>query len=126
MTLDLFYQEVGGDLDEIRESIDSERLIKKYIFKFKEVTCFQELKTELEQKHLQKAFEAAHALKGVCASIGFQNLWIASADLTEMLRPRNAGTHSGKEIQCAMERTEQAYLHTMCAIEKLMKEEMEK
>lgn len=126
MTLDSFYRKVGGDINDILESISSEKLIKKYIYRFREVTCFQDLQRELQQQNLQKAFEAAHALKGVCASIGFQDLWMAAAELTEILRPQNAGVYSEQELQRAIESTEQAYKQTMCAIELLIREEMEK
>ena len=42
----------------------------------------------LAEKNAEKAFRAAHTLKGVCLNLGFTELYKVSAELTEVLRGR--------------------------------------
>ena len=46
------------------------------------------LKNALEAKDGERAFRAAHTLKGVCINLGFDRLYNVSAELTEKLRGR--------------------------------------
>ena len=47
----------------------------------------EELKSYMESIG-EKAFRAAHTLKGVCLNLGFTELYKVSAELTEVLRGR--------------------------------------
>ena len=42
----------------------------------------------IEAKDGERAFRAAHTLKGVCINLGFDRLYNVSAELTEKLRGR--------------------------------------
>ena len=44
------------------------------------------LKENLEKNDGEEAFRAAHTLKGVCLNLGFDELYEASAEITEKLR----------------------------------------
>ena len=48
---------------------------------------FDELKAAIEARDLDKAFEAAHALKGVLGNLGLVPMFEAASELTELLRP---------------------------------------
>jgi HPt (histidine-containing phosphotransfer) domain-containing protein len=43
----------------------------------------------MAKKDFDTAFRAAHTLKGVCSTLGFQNLFTISSQLTEALRNRD-------------------------------------
>jgi len=47
---------------------------------------FEQLKEGLEENDGEKAFRAAHTLKGVCLNLGFNGLNKLSSELTEKLR----------------------------------------
>ena len=40
------------------------------------------------KENAEKAFRAAHTLKGICLNLGLKNLYTVSSDLTEKLRGR--------------------------------------
>lgn len=58
---------------------------------------FALLKEGLEEKNLQKAFDAAHTLKGICGNTGLTPLCDVLIPLVEELR---AGKIDGLEEQC--------------------------
>ena len=50
---------------------------------------FEDLKEGIRLQDGEKAFRAAHTLKGVCLNLGFSGLGKVSAELTEKLRGRD-------------------------------------
>ena len=52
-------------------------------------TSYADLKEALEARDAERAFRAAHTLKGVCLNLGFDRLYETSAALTEDLRGRD-------------------------------------
>ena len=61
---------------------------------------YADLKEALEVRDAERAFRAAHTLKGVCLNLGFDRLYETSAALTEDLRGRdiNAGDRLFPEL----------------------------
>lgn len=82
MELKEFYQAIGSDFDEIFKRFGNEQLILKF------VKSFSELCEGFEEKDIEKAFRAAHTLKGVSVNLGFSELYAASSELTEVLRAK--------------------------------------
>lgn len=88
MTLQNFYDSVGESLDEVLNRLHKEERITKYLGLFLQDPSFNDLETAFAEKNIEKAFRAAHTLKGVALNLGFQKLSEASSALTEDLRPR--------------------------------------
>lgn len=88
MTLDEMYKKLGGDYNEVRLRIPSEALIRRFAVKFLTDTTFQDLTSAVEAKDWEKAFRAAHTMKGVALNLGFGALCRTSSELTEALRSR--------------------------------------
>lgn len=63
-------------------------MIQRFALKFLKDGSFSDLKNALEAKDGERAFRAAHTLKGVCINLGFDWLYNVSAELTEKLRGR--------------------------------------
>lgn len=84
MTVKECYEKAGSDYDGVLNRLGSEALIKRFAIKFLNDPSFQDLTDGLAEK----AFRAAHTLKGVCLNLGFSELYKASAELTEVLRER--------------------------------------
>ena len=78
MTIKECYEKVGSDYDGVLKRLGSEALVKR----------FAELTDGLAAQDGEKAFRAAHTLKGVCLNLGFTELYKVSAELTEVLRGR--------------------------------------
>ena len=74
--------------DGVLKRLGSEALVKRFAVKFLNDPSFQELTDGLAAQDGEKAFRAAHTLKGVCLNLGFTELYKVSAELTEVLRGR--------------------------------------
>ncbi|MGN0961638.1 MAG: Hpt domain-containing protein [Christensenellales bacterium] len=74
MTLEEFYNAIGGSADNILERLGEESFIKKFIVKFLNDPTFETLKEDVETQNLDKANFDAHTLKGVCAVLDFVKL----------------------------------------------------
>lgn len=83
-----FYEQLGLDYSEVLGRLGNDGIIRKFAIKFLSDTNFQDLKEGLEQKDAEKAFRAAHTLKGICLNLGFSNLYTPSNEITEKLRGR--------------------------------------
>ena len=57
-------------------------------------TGFEKLQAALEAEDLSTAFEAAHALKGICANLALTPLSRPVSEITELLRARTDTDYS--------------------------------
>ena len=63
--------------------------MKRFALKFLKDPSYSELREALELRDAERAFRAAHTLKGVCLNLGFDRLYEISAAMTEDLRGRD-------------------------------------
>lgn len=104
MTLEECYREMGADYDGTLQRLYSQAFIKKMVFKFLDDTSFRSLQDAMNEKDREKAFRAAHTLKGVSQNLGFTGLYERSAALTEILRKE-----INPEAVFLLQKTEQEY-----------------
>ena len=88
MTIQECYEQVGGDFEEVKKRFGGAMLVEKFAVKFLGDSSFKDLEDGLTEKDAEKAFRAAHTLKGICLNLGFKELYEVSAELTEKLRKR--------------------------------------
>lgn len=86
MTLQELYSEIGGDYQEVRGRLPSDKFIQKFVLKFVDDKSYELLLSSLEQGDGEEAFRAAHTIKGMCQNLGFSRLMDSSSQLTEALR----------------------------------------
>ena len=86
-------------------------LVEKFAIKFLSDSSFQDLEDGLKEKDAEKAFRAAHTLKGICLNLGFDAFYEVSAALTEKLRGREL---TGYEADFAA--VKECYEKTVAAI----------
>lgn len=111
MTIQECYEQMGLNAGSVLERLGGETILKKFVVKFLDDPSFQSLKEGLEEKDGEKAFRAAHTLKGICLNLGFDNLFKVSSDITEKLR---GGSLEGCEA--LFEAVEKEYEKTVNAI----------
>ena len=83
MTIQECYEKIGEDYQEILSRFGSEAMVKRFAISFLNDPSFEQLKEGLEENDGEKAFRAAHTLKGICLNLSFDKL---SSELTEKLR----------------------------------------
>ena len=111
MTIRECYEKTGSDYENILKRFGSEAMIQRFALKFLKDGSFSDLKDALEAKDGERAFRAAHTLKGICLNLGLDRLYKVSACLTEKLRGRE---FNGYEE--AYEEVQQEYQNTVDAI----------
>lgn len=86
MNIEECYEKMGGNYAEVSMRFPNQRMIEKFIGKFLEDESFDTLCSQIQCSNKKEAFCASHALKGVCANLGFSSLFDTTTRLTEELR----------------------------------------
>lgn len=96
------YACIGANWQEVYERFGcNEAIVKKFAIKFLEDPSFHDMKKAVAEGDTDRAFRAAHTLKGICINLGFSDLYRTSYDITEIFR---GGTMDGaEELMDAME-----------------------
>ena len=110
MTIQECYQEFGGDFNEVKMRLPSEKMIEKFIAKFLDDSSFSDLRIAMEEGSRHRAFAAAHTLKGVCSNLSLNKLSLSASKLTELLRPETEEIPTGadelfEDVRCDYELT---------------------
>ncbi len=93
MTVQEFYDEVGGDYNDIMSRLRTEDRIKKFAGMFTRDGSFNMLAKSIQDGDAEEAFRAAHTMKGMCQNMAFTKLYQSSHEITEILR--------GKDLEAA-------------------------
>lgn len=86
MTLRECYAEMEGDYDNALSLMGSEERMRRYLLRFADDQTAPVLFSALSRGERQRAFSAAHTLKGVCRCLGMTRLYASSRELTDALR----------------------------------------
>ncbi len=83
-------KEWGCDIDGAMERfMDDRELYESCLETVLEDASFAQLKVELEAGNVEKAFDAAHTLKGVCGNMGLTPMFDTDVQIVEPLRAGN-------------------------------------
>ena len=116
MTIQELYSNIGGNYDQAVRIMKSDRLIGKYVLKFEASRVGETLAEAGETMDPVRLFESAHAMKGVCANLGLDNLAGAAGEITEEFRPGNPRKLSDDEVQAKLQAIAERYAATAQSI----------
>ena len=85
-TLSDFYEEVGGDIMNVLERLEDIDTVEMFVLEFPSDPSYAMLLKSLQENDLTSAFRAAHTLKGISYTLGFQSLGDCAAKLCDKLR----------------------------------------
>ncbi len=86
-SLNEFFASVGSDESEVVSRLGGNpALVVRFVTRFLSDGSFTTLSDALASGDIQTAFRAAHTLKGVCGTLGFQRLYEKASAVTELLR----------------------------------------
>lgn len=117
MTLKELYALVDGNYDHAVQIMRMDKLIDRYVRKFPAGGLNDALMAAGESMDPTRLFESAHAMKGVCANMGFDKLSEAVGLITEEFRPGNQRKHSDEEIKAMLADIDAMYKRTVAGIE---------
>lgn len=99
MTIQELYSNIGGNYDQAVRIMKSDRLIGKYVLKFEASRVGETLAEAGETMDPVRLFESAHAMKGVCANLGLDELARAAGEITEEFRAGSPRKLSDEEVR---------------------------
>ncbi len=112
MTLPELYQRIGGDYEQAIRVLRMDKLIDKHIRKFSKNGVVEAVLKAGEEMDPQTLFETTHALKGVSANLGLNEMSEAAAEISDEFRPGSPRRLSDDEIAARMRKIEELYRRT--------------
>ena len=116
MTLQELYASIDGNYDHAVQIMRMEKLINRYLSKFPNSGVYEALAAAGESMDPTALFESAHAMKGVCANMGFDKMAAAAGEITEEFRPGNTRSLSDDEVKARIADIGVMYRHTVDVI----------
>ena len=118
MTIKELYSEIGGDYEQAIRVLRMDKLIDKHIRKLTKNGVAEGLINAGKTMDPTELFEAAHAMKGVCANLGLVTLSEKASELAEEYRPGSSRTFSDSEVSDRIAEIEALYKKTADGIRK--------
>lgn len=116
MTLQELYASIDGNYDHAVQIMRMEKLINRYLSKFPNSGVYEALAAAGESMDPTALFESAHAMKGICANMGFDKMSAAAGEITEEFRPGSTRTLSDDEVKARIADIGVMYQHTVDGI----------
>ncbi len=118
MTLQELYSLIGGDYDQAVRVLRMDKLIDKHIRKLPTNGVVDGLLDAAKRMDPSELFEAAHAMKGVCANLGLVSLSEMASQITEEFRPGRPRNLSDAQVSEIVGKIEETYNKTLDGIQK--------
>ena len=117
MTTQELYENIGGSYESAKRILQMDRMISRFVQKFLNDTSCQKLLDGRAANDPVTMFEGAHALKGVCANLGFDSLSKMASDLAEEYRPGHTPAMSQEELDRRFDELKAQYDRTIAGIQ---------
>lgn len=118
MTVQELYESIGGDYDQAIRVLRMDKLVDKHIRKLANNGVVERLLDAGQTMDPTELFEAAHAVKGVCANLGLMKIADAASDIAEEYRPGNSRTLSDAEVAERLQTVADLYAKTVDGIKR--------
>lgn len=118
MTLQELYTEIGGNYEHAQQIMKMDKMISKYLQKLTSSDVCENLRNAAESFDPSAMFESAHAMKGVCANLGLDDLAEAVGAVTEEFRPGASRGMSDDEVRAKLSEIYGMYEKTIEGIKK--------
>lgn len=109
MTMQELYAAIGGDYAHAQRIMKLDKMIAKYLGKLVASGVAERLRAAGETLEPTETFEAAHAMKGVCANLGLVALADAVGAVTEEFRPGATRQRSDAEVRALLDEVHALY-----------------
>ena len=118
MTVQECYLCMGADYEEVRQRLQEDARILRFLSSFLKDGTFDLLKKALEEENAEDAFRMVHSLKGISLNLGLSALYHSADLLTEELRGGKITT----DAAVVLEQVHRDYQMTVSAIHDLLRE----
>ena len=118
MTLQELYSQIGGDYEQALRVMRVEKLIDKHIRKLVTNGVVDGLVDAAERMEPAELFDAAHAMKGICANLGLTALAEMASEIAEEYRGGNQRKLTDEQAKEKISQIEALYRKTAESIGK--------
>ena len=122
MTVQELYAEIGGNYENAKRTLQMDKLIAKFILKFLDEKSCEKLMAASAEGDEVSIFEGAHALKGVCANLGLDDLSSWAGVVAEAYRPGKPHTMDPATRDDILARIKQDYDRAIAGIQQFASE----
>ncbi len=116
MTLEDFYDKVGGDCADVCERLGGRDIVISIIRMLQNDRHYEKCKQALIAGDADEAFRAVHALKGICLNLDIRSITEPAIELTEILRE---GQRDMDKVPAAFGKLQSSYLDTLDALREM-------
>lgn len=113
MTVQELYENIGASYESVKRILPSDRLVSKFVLKFLDDKSCQRLMDGRDNQDPSAMFEGAHALKGVCANLGMNELSQAASAIAEEFRPGKTPVMTQEELDRRLGEIRERYARTV-------------
>ena len=117
MTVQELYEKIGGSYESVKKILPTDKMIGKFVQRFLTEQSCGKLFAAHEAGDETGMFEASHALKGVCANLGLDELSRRASEISEEYRPTKQKTMSPDEVNQRMAELKELYERTIAGIQ---------
>ena len=117
MTIQELYDQIGGSYDHAVRIMRMDKMISKYLLKLTDSDVCDKLKEAAGSMDPGALFDSAHAMKGVCANRGLDDLAAAVSEVTEEYRPGAGRKLSDDEVKAKLDEIFSKFEKTKAGIE---------
>ena len=112
MTLRELYSQIGGDYEQALRVLRMEKLIDKHIRKLAANDMVGRLVGAAETMEPAELFDAAHALKGICANLGLTALSEMASEIADEFRSDSQRNLSDEQAKQKIAQMQELYRKT--------------
>ena len=123
MTTQELYTNIGGCYESAKRTMMMDKMINRFVLKFLNDKSYEKLTAGKEAGDPVAMFEGAHALKGVCANLGFDDLSKMASDVAEEFRPGHTPAMPPEELDRRFEEIGALYQRTIAGIQQFQAEQ---
>ena len=116
MTLQELYSLIDGDYEQALRVLRMDKLLDKHIRKLTSNGVADKLLEAGQGMDPTQLFEAAHAMKGICANLGLVRLSAAASEIAEEYRPGKPRRMTDAEVKEKLNSIADLYAKTAAGI----------
>ena len=117
MTIQELYEKIGGSYESAKKILPTDKMLAKFVQRFLTDKSAENLLAAHESGDETGMFEGSHALKGVCANLGLNQLSKLASEISEEYRPGNAKTMTLDELESRFTDLKALYDKTISGIQ---------
>jgi HPt (histidine-containing phosphotransfer) domain-containing protein len=117
MTVQELYAKIGGNYEQAQKVMKMDKLIDRYVRKLASSGTYEKLAEAGKTMDPSLLFEGAHAMKGVCANLGLDEMARAAGEITEEFRPGAVRKLTDAQVRDMLASLDEMYRRTVKGIE---------